>query len=204
MATLPKPRTDLATVQLYITSQGQAQQPGINIGNGDSITFYNAAPFKVSIQFICANGPVFNDISEIDPGHWSPAQPAQKSFITTDYQITDLSTGNSQGLYAIQVGGSATVAAPLQIPISQGNPPAEMQTISVPFNGWIDFSLDASQYTCTWNPANAFTTPASPTPIVSGQPYRAQVSNAVHSATYTLTSLNARGVTGGGTVHINA
>ena len=205
MATLPKPRADLATAQLYITVQGQAQQPDIVIGNGDSITFYNGAPFKVSIQFLCANGPVFNDITQIDPGRWSPPQQAQKSFITTDYQITDLSTGRSQGPYGIQVGGSATVAAPLLIPITSGYPPSNpnLQIVSVPLNGWIEFNLDTS-YTITWNPvSNVFNTPNTIGPGLAG-PYQAQLGNQVQSATYGLVSTNDRGVTGGGGVHINS
>jgi hypothetical protein len=205
MATLPK--ADAALVRIVITLNGQAQQPAINIGNSDNITFYNGASFPVSIQFLCANGPVFNDIARIDPGKSSTAQYPQIPQITTDYQITNLNTQMSQGPYGIQVSNSNNPAPALLIPITNGFAPTDpnLQTISIPLQGWIQFNLDLG-YTITWNPANAFPTPTPPTTIGPGlsAPYQAPPGNQVNSAVYTLNSSGIKGVVGHGTVKINA
>jgi hypothetical protein len=210
MATLPKPKMDANLQQIDINLQGQADQPDIVIqGVGDSISFYNGAPFPVVIEFICANGPVFNNISRIehDSPQSGPAQYPQKTQITTDYQIRNLNTNAVHGPYGIQVGTSPSPAPALLIPIVSGNPSyPNMQTVSVPQAGSIQFSLDV-KYTITWKPvSNVFNTPAPPNTIGPGltSPYQAQLGNQVNSATYTLVSANDRGVTGGGGVHINS
>jgi hypothetical protein len=204
MATLPKERADVAAYRINITLQGQAQQPDINIGNSDSITFYNGAPFPVSIQFLCANGPVFNDIARIDPGKTSSPQYPQIPQITTDYQITNLNTQMSQGPYGIQVSNSNNPAPALLIPITNGFPPTNpnLQTISIPQQGWIQFDLDV-QYTISWTPSDPFSTPSTIGPG-STQPYQAAPGNPVNQATYTLNSTKIEGITGHGTVKINA
>jgi hypothetical protein len=204
MATLPKEYQDAAAAQrINITLQGQAQQPTIIIGNTDSVSFYNGAPFPVSIQFICANGPVFNDIARIDPNSSSTPQYPQETLITTDYQITNLNTQMSQGPYAIQVGGGPNIPAPLLVPLVNGDPPTNpnMSTVSVPLGGWIEFSLD-QQYTITWTPAGAFNTPNTPIGPGMAGPYRAQTGNQVLAATYN-PSPNLKGVRGG-TVNIGS
>jgi hypothetical protein len=203
MATLPKPRAD-AAVRIVITLQGQAQQPDINIGNSDSITFFNGAPFPVSIQFLCANGPVFNDITRIDPGKSSSPQYPQIPQITTDYQITNLNTQMSQGPYGIQVSNSNNPAPALQIPITNGLAPTSpnLQTVSIPQQGWIQFDLDV-KYTINWTPSDPFSTPSTIGPGLT-QAYQAAPGNQVNAATYNLTSTRIAGIIGHGTVKINS
>lgn len=204
MATLP--RTD-AALRIVITSNGEAQQPDINMGNSDSLTFYNGAPFAVSIQFLCANGPVFDDITRIDSGKSSTAQYPQIPQITTDYQITNLNTQMPQGPYGIQVSNSNHPAPALLIPITNGFAPTDpdLQTVSIPQEGWIQFDLDVA-YTITWNPQGVFPTPTPPTPIGPGlsPPYQAPTGNQVNTTVYTLNSVSIEGITGHGTVKINA
>jgi hypothetical protein len=188
MATARVPIANTPEVALLnvinIDTTGQSQSPGIIIGDSDTIEFRNNAPFPVSIQFVCANGPVFNNIARIAPNTTTATQAPQKVQITTDYVITNLNTNFSQGPYSIEVGiNTQTVPAPLLVPITGGNPPQGLSTVAVPQNGWIQFSLDQS-YNVTWNPGTAFSGPANP---VSGSPvYHAQTGN--QDVNYTLAS----------------
>jgi len=188
MATARVPIANTPEVALLnvinIDTTGQSQSPGIIIGDSDTIEFRNNAPFPVSIQFVCANGPVFNNISRIASNTTTAAQTPQKVQITTDYVITNLNTNLSQGPYSIEVGiNTQTVPAPLLVPITGGNPPPGVSTVAVPQSGWIQFSLDQS-YNVTWNPSTAFSGPANP---VSGSPvYHAQTGN--QNVNYTLVS----------------
>jgi hypothetical protein len=189
--------------QIDINLSGQSDSPGLVIQSTDKVTFDNLAPFPVSIQFICANGPVFNDIPRINAS--SPegsSQQPQQGLMTVDYVITNLLNDVCQGPYGIQVSvGSPNNPAPLLIPITAGNPPTNQATMSVPLSGWIEFDLDQA-YTITWTPAGAFNTPAGPIGPGTAGPYRAQTGNQTTNAAYKLVSTNL--VTGGGTVKIRS
>ena len=139
MATARVPRAEaLYGIQIDIT--GESESPGIPILPTDQVEFTNNAPFPVMIKFICANGPVFNDIQRISSRATSSAQTPQKREITTDYYIQNLNTQTWQGPYSIEVGTNPnSVAAPLYIPISGGNPPKSgspnMSTVAIPQRG---------------------------------------------------------------------
>lgn len=201
-ARVPSPEA-LYDVQIGIT--GASDSPGISILPSDQVEFTNNAPFPVMIKFICANGPVFSDIQRINSRATSSPQTPQKTEITTDYYIQNLNTLAWQGPYSIQVGLNPTVvAAPLYIPIVDGNPPMSgspnMSTVAVPQRGWVEFNLDQS-YDLTWSPSNAF--PVVAAPIGPGNyTYQAQTGNQNQNATYTLAS--DKGVAGGGSVKINS
>jgi hypothetical protein len=145
---------------------GQAQRITINIGGGsnspgliiedtDTISFFNTAPFPVEIQFICANGPVFNNIARIAPNQSSPAQAPQKTQITTDYLIINLNTGAAQGPYSIEVTINPQTPAPLLIPVVSAAPPANETVVSIPTYGWIQFDFDVA-YALTWSSSGVF------------------------------------------------
>lgn len=183
---------------ISIGSTGQPNYPGLVVGNTDTVAFQNLAPFAVKIQFVCANGPVFNDIPSISPTKSSQAQSPQKIDITTDYLIVNLSNNTVQGPFSIEVDSNPqTVPAPLLIPIAAGSPPQNLSSVAVPQSGWIQFSLDNS-YDISFVPSTAFTGPANP---VSGNPiYHGQATNA--DVSYTLSTF--RGVVGGGSVKIRS
>ena len=193
-----EPESNLLLHVISIGSTGQPNYPGMIIGTADTIQFKNLAPFAVKIQCICANGPVFNDIPSISPTATSATQGAQKSDITTDYPVINLSNNTSQGPYSIEVASNPQVVpAPLLIPIAAGAPPQNQSTVAVPQGGWLQFSLDDS-YDISFVPSTAFSGPANP---VSGTPvYRGQATNA--DVSYTLAT--ARGVVGGGSVKIRS
>lgn len=205
----------MATAQRYlgqlqtiaIDSSGQANPTDITLTGGlsDTLEFTNLYRAAVGITFICADGPVFADIATIQPGKTSTQQSPQKSQITTNFNIVPVG-GVAQGPYGIQVGiGTPANPAPMLIPITTGNPPSDLATISIPQGGWIQFDLD-DEYTIAWTPSNVFGTPDPPNTIGPDltQAYQAQVNNAVNSVSYTLTSASVDGVVGHGTVHINA
>jgi len=215
MATAARLLGQLQTID--INSSGQAAQPDVILADGqsDTLNFKNLAPFPVKIQFICANGPVFNDILRIDRGGaQSSALSPQKDNITVNYRIINLNTNQpTGGPYGVQVGSGST-PAPMLIPIKAGYPypAADYSTISVPSNsllppaGWIQFNLDQA-YTIVWDPpapANTFDTPTPPNQVDPNKAYQAQVGNQVLTAQYTLTSVNIKEVVGHGTVHINS
>jgi len=201
-ARVPEPEA-LYDVQIDIT--GASESPGISILASDQVEFTNNAPFPVMIKFICANGPVFNDIQTINTRATSSAQTPQKTEITTDYYIQNLNTKAWQGPYSVQVGINPTVVpAPLYLPILDGAPPKtgnpNMGTVAVPQRGWVEFNLDQS-YDLSWSPSNAF--PVVPSSIGPGNyTYQAQTGNQNQDATYTLAS--TKGVTGSGTVKIRS
>jgi hypothetical protein len=200
MATAKVPLA-LQTINIDLT--GQSESPGIVITQSDQIQFFNSAPFPVKIQFICANGPVFSDIASVAPHTWSNPQIPKKNEITTDYKIVNLNTGASQGPYSIEVGINVqTVPAPLLIPITAGNPPANQVTVAVPQNGWIQFHPDGN-YSITWTPTGVFPS-VTITPTSCG-PYKAQNGNQNSNASYSLNSSNlSKLVTGSGTVKIHS
>jgi len=188
-----------------ITLQGGASLPDEKIANGDWIEFQNNAPFPVAITFTTSSGTVFNNIPNIPSGGRSTPQQAQLSNVTVDYSITDLNNNQVQGPYGIQVGpGTATNPAPLLIPITNGNPPANEAIISVPLGGWIKFNCDQI-YTIAWTPASPqpFNTPPSLPQGLSGA-YQAQSGNVALVATYSLNSGGIKGVQGGGTVRVGS
>jgi hypothetical protein len=191
--------------EIELDVNGEPEEPGISMQPTDSLEFTNNAPFPVEIQFICANGPVFNDILRIDTNTTSTAQQPQKNYITTDYQVINLSTN-------LPVGGPYSVAvlldtgntpAPLWVPITDGNPPSsnpDLSQVAIPEEGWIQFNLDAS-YDLTWSPSTAFPTPKNP---ISGNPvFQANPGNNGVSVSYTLNP-NPAGVPGGGSVQIHS
>jgi hypothetical protein len=193
--------------QIAINLSGQSNSPGITIGPTDSIEFKNLAPYPVQIQFICANGPVFNNIVSIPAnGGTSPAQSPQETQITTDYNIINVNNPNSfQGPYSIMVGiNTKTVAAPLYVPITSCEPPTSpnMGTVAVPQNGWIEFNLDQA-YNLSWNPGSAFPIPSNP---VGPGAYtvQAQTGNQNGTAAYSFDDGRPVAKTGGGTVMIKS
>jgi len=186
-----------------IDINGESEDPGISMGPDDGLEFTNNAPFPVKIQFICANGPVFNDIARIDSNTTSTAQSPQKDYIATDYLIINLNTNLAQGPYSVAVLlETGEDPAPLWVPITAGNPPSsnpDMTTVAIPEEGWIQFHLDAS-YDLTWSPSSAFPTPNNP---ISGNPiFQANPGNNDISVSYTLST--PLGVAGGGSVHIHS
>jgi hypothetical protein len=202
MATARYPEAALVTIDINVS--GESDSPGLAIEDSDSITFTNLAPFPVSIGFICADGTVFNDISRINAN--SPqgsSQPPQQGAITVNYWITNLNSKAKNGPYAIQVNqGAANNPAPMLVPISDANPPADEETISVPFSGWLEFDLDA-EYTIQWTEgAGVFNTPSTIGPGTAG-PYQAQNGNKVQTAVYELTD-SIKDETGTGTVKIRS
>lgn len=192
-----EPEANLLHV-ITIGSTGQPNYPGLVIGNTDTVEFQNLAPYAVKIQFVCANGPVFNDLPSTAPNTTSQAQSPQKIDITTDYLIVNLSNNTSQGPFSIEVNSNPqSVPAPLLIPIVAGDPPQNLSSVAIPQSGWMQFSLDDS-YDISFVPSTAFTGPANP---VSGTPtYHGQATNA--DVTYSLTTF--RGVVGGGSVKIRS
>jgi|SRR5579863_3900414 len=193
--------------QVTINISGQSNSPGIIIGPTDSIEFKNLAPYPVQIQFICANGPVFNNIVSIAAnGGISPAQSPLETQITTDYNIINVNNPNSsQGPYSIMVGiNTKTVAAPLYVPITSCEPPTSpnMGTVAIPQNGWLEFNLDQA-YNLSWNPSSAFPTPSNP---VGPGTYTIQAQNGNQNlvAAYTLNDGKPVAKTGGGGVKITS
>jgi hypothetical protein len=199
MATVRAPLGALQRIPIDIN--GQPTLPGLTISPSDQLEFFNGSPFPVSIQFVCANGPVFNNIARISSGATSSPQTPQKSQITTDYMITDLNTGVSQGPYSVEVGiNTLIVPAPMLIPVSAGVPAPSEATVSIPLNGWVQFNLADGAYTIDWTPAGVF--PSGPFPQGMTTPAKAQTGNQILDASYTLDG--PRGVTGGGTVKIRS
>lgn len=199
MATVKAPLGALQRIPIDIN--GQPTLPGIVIGPTDSVEFFNGAPFPVSIQFICANGPVFSDIARINSNSTSSPQTPQKSQITTDYTITNINTGVPQGPYAIEVGiNPQTVPAPMLVPVSGGQPASAEKNVSVPINGWLQFNLQDGAYTITWTPSGVF--PSGTFPQGMTTPAKAQTGNQILNSSYTLDG--PKGVTGGGTVKIRS
>jgi len=186
-----------------INTLGQSDSPGLVIQQTDTITFNNLAPFAVKIQFIAANGPVFNDIANIPAGSaQGSSQGPQKGAITVNYTITNLQNQSTHGPYGIQVTvGAPNNPAPLLIPISASNAPANQKTTSIPLSGWVEFNLDQG-YNLSWNPSTAFPAPANPVGPGTAGPYQAKTGNQAKDATWTLAS--TLGVTGNGTVHIRS
>jgi hypothetical protein len=184
--------------EIDINVDGESDSPGISIGPSDTIEFHNMAPFPVSIQFVCANGPVFNNIASIAANKTSAGQSPQKSEITTNYYIVNLNTNVSQGPYSIEVGiNTDTVPAPLLIPITAGSPPVNQVQVAVPQNGWIQFNLD-DKYQISWSPAGIFPSGTIGPGLVAA--YQAENGNANANASYTLGAAGT--ITG--TVKINS
>lgn len=192
----------MAQVTISINSGGIPDQPGPTITRNDSIVFFNTADVpSVSIQFLCANGPVFTDIQGLASPYKSSAQPPLSDEITTDYFIVNDGTLQKTGPYSIMVGiNTATVPAPLSIPISGGAPSANMATVSIPVGGWVQFHYDA-QYSLTWNPSNAFTGPTNPSDPLNPI-YHATAGNQVQEARFSLMQKDQ--LLGGGSVKIRS
>lgn len=192
----------MAQVTISINSQGSPNLPGPTITQGDTIVFSNAGDVpSVSIQFLCANGPVFNNIQGIANGGKSGAQYPQVDEITTDYYIVNDGTLQKSGPYSIMVGiNTPTVPAPLSIPVVGGDPSANMATVSIPVGGWVQFHYD-TQYSLTWNPSNAFTGPTNPSDPLNPI-YHATAGNQVQEARFSLMQRDQ--LLGGGSVKIRS
>ena len=194
--------------RININASGQADTLGLVIGDTDTVSFYNAAPFPVGIHFICANGPVFNDIARIAPNQTSPAQSPQKTQITTNYMIINLNDNAAQGPYSIEVTINPQTPAPLLIPIVSGAPPANETVVSIPEDGWLQFDFDAA-YTITWTPTGVF--PDGQLGPGMSAAYQVPTGNQVNLVTYSSSSGMEGGTpiskllkVGGGTVKIRS
>lgn len=199
MATVRAPLGALHRISIDLN--GESLSPGIEIANTDSIEFYNEASFSVEIQFLCANGPVFSDIGSIAHTATSSPQTPQKTEITTDYQIKNLSTGAIHGPYSIEVGiNTQIVPAPLQVDVTAAQASPNNGNLAIPIGGWIQFDLEDDSYTIDWNPAGVFPSGTYGPGMVT--PWQAQTGNQDEDASFTLSS--SRGVTGGGTVKIRS
>ena len=193
MAAAPLP---LVAQRIDINSSGEPDSPGLVMSNTDTLAFYNGSPYTVSIQFICANGPVFDDINNLGPNKTSTAQSPKKNQITTDYQISS-SSFPTQGPYSVEVAGNPSVGAPLLIEVAQSTP--DEDEVAIPINGWIQFDLDV-EYDIEWTPTGVF--PSGKYGPGLTPAWRASSGNAVLEAEYTLTpEVN---LPGHGTVHINS
>jgi len=186
---------------IVINTTGGSDSPGIIIGDTDTIRFQNDSPFSVAINFICENGPVFTDISDLPRTSTSSTQSPQKTQITTDYEIVNLSNNSVQGPYSIEVTINEQTAAPLLIPITQCLPPAEMATMAIPQRGWVQFNLDQA-YDLAWSPSSAFPAPSNPLSKGLSPAYQAATGNQNATATYTFGTTT--GKTGGGSVKIRS
>ena len=194
----------MAQVTISINPQGIPNQPGPTITQNDTIVFSNSGDVpSVSIQFLCANGPVFTDIQGVGSGAKSyPPQSPLLNEITTDYYIVNDGSKQQTGPYSVQVGiNTGTVPAPLSIPISGGSPPANMGTLSIPIGGWAQFHYLDAQYTLAWNPSNAFTGPKNPADPLNPI-YQATAGNQVEKASYALQKNQE--LIGGGSVKIRS
>jgi hypothetical protein len=191
----------MAQVTISINSQGTPNLPGPTITQNDTIVFSNTGDVpSASIQFLCANGPVFNNIQGIANGGKSGAQYPQVNEITTDYYIVNDGTLQKTGPFSIMVGiNTPTVPAPLSIPISGGAPTANMVMVSIPVGGWVQFHYDVP-YTLTWNPSNAFTGPTNGD--ASNPIYHATAGNQVQEARFSLMQKDQ--LLGGGSVKIRS
>ncbi len=194
--------------RININASGQSDSPGVVAGDTDTISFYNAAPFPVGIHFICANGPVFNDIARIAPNQTSPAQSPQKTQITTNYMVINLNDNAAQGPYSIEVTINPQIPAPLLIPIVSAAPPANETVVSMPEGGWLQFDFDAA-YTITWTPTGVF--PGGQVGPGMSPAYRVPTGNQVNLVTYSSSSGMEGGTpiskvlkVGGGTVKIRS
>jgi len=195
--------------RITINTSGQSDSPGLVIGDTDTISFYNTAPFPVEIHFICANGPVFNDIARIATNQSSPAQSPQKTQITTDYVIVNLNTGATQGPYSIEVTINPQTPAPLLIPIVSAAPPANETVIAIPTNGWLQFNLDVA-YAITWSNSGVF--PNGTFGPGMSPAWQVPAGNSLNTLTYSLNSnvllataqIGKAAKVGGGTVKIRS
>jgi hypothetical protein len=195
-------RAPLGALQrITIGTNDQPSLPGLSIGPSDSIEFYNGSANPISIQFKCANGPVFNDIATISPYATSSPQTPQKTQITTDYIVTNLTTHASTGPYSIEVGLNVqTVPAPLLVVVTADTPQPNNGVIAVPINGWIQFDLTDGSYAINWSPAGAF--PSGTYGPGLAPAWQASTGNQAQVTTFSLSG--PRGVVGGGTVKVGS
>lgn len=131
---------------LGITAQGTAALPNVEVANNGSIQFQNNASFPVSITFTTSSGAVCSDIVSLGAGQNSNSQTPQQLNMTVNYTITNLSNGQVRGPYGLEVG-----TGPITINVSSGLP--DLDTVSIPVGGEIQFNSDAS-YVLTCSPAN--------------------------------------------------
>jgi hypothetical protein len=186
------------TYEISIDSSGQADYPGLIIGPNDQVEFHNLAPYPVNIQFICANGPVFDDISNLAVNATSTPQAPQIPNITTGYNIINANTNLPTELCSIEVQVTPADPAPLLIPITEGNPPADQEEVAIPINGWIQFDLD-QEYEIGWSKSGVFPSGKYGPGLISA--FQAATGNQDDDVTY---SLAYAGETITGTVKISS
>jgi len=131
---------------LGVTAQGTAAQPNVEIDNTQSIQFQNDASFPISITFTTSGGIVFSSVTNIAAGQKGGTLTPQQLNVTVNYSITNLNNGQVRGPYGIEVG-----TGPIAINITNGVP--DLDTVSIPTPGQIQFNSDAS-YSFACSPAN--------------------------------------------------
>jgi hypothetical protein len=185
-----------AVQQIEINATGESDSPGLVMGNSDTLRFYNGTPYPVTIQFVCANGPVFDDIDNLPHNTWSTPQSPQKTQITTGYEIVSSVLG-THGPYSVEVTLNTQNPAPLLIEV-EGAAPDESE-VAIPVNGWIQFDLDA-EYEIEWQPAGVFPSGTYGPGLTPS--WQAATGNQDSVANYTLAPFN--NLPGHGTVHISS
>jgi hypothetical protein len=199
MATVRAPLGALQRITIGVNEEPNL--PGLSIGPSDSVEFYNASPNAISVQFKCANGPVFNDIASLNPYATSSPQTPQKTEITTDYVVTNLTTHASTGPFSIEIGINVqTVPAPLLVVVTANAPQPNNGTVAVPINGWIQFDLSDGAYVINWTPTGVFPSGTYGPGLITA--WQASTGNQAQAATFSLSG--PRGVVGGGTVKVGS
>jgi hypothetical protein len=185
-----------AVQQIEINATGESDSPGLVMGNSDTLRFYNGTPYPVTIQFICANGPVFNEIKNLARNTWSTPQSPLKTQITTNYEIVSSVLG-THGPYSVEVTLNTQNPAPLLIEVESSNP--DEDEVAIPINGWIQCDLDV-QYEIEWSPVGVFPSGTYGPGLTPA--WQAATGNQDSVATYTITPTN--NTPGHGTVKINS
>jgi hypothetical protein len=89
---------------------------------------------------------VFSSVTNIAAGRNRGTLTPQQLNVTVNYSITNLNNGQVRGPYGIEVG-----TGPITINITNGVP--DLDTVSIPTPGQVQFNSDAS-YSFACSPAN--------------------------------------------------
>ena len=179
-----------AQVTLTITPTGQAQAPDVVLGNVDSFFFHNSAGFPVKIEF----STIFQPITVPAGQNSNPMSLPGAGNFTINYGVKNANTGQvTGGPYGIQFG-----TGPIGITLQGGS--GTPATVSIPYNGQIQFTSDAN-YDIAWSQPGIFLI----TTVAAGVNAAAAAQNVptATAVTYTLTP-KIQGTRGGGTVRINS
>lgn len=191
----------MAKVTIVIDATGNPNLPGPTILPSDTIAFQNSAdPPSVSINFVCENGPVFQNISKLGVSQTSQAQSPLLNNITTDYNVVNDGTGATTGPFCIAVGTNPQVVPdPLLVSIVNGDP--QEATVSIPLNGWLQFDIQGTDpYTFNWTPTGVFPNGSFGPGLVG--PWQSKTGNQNSVAKYNLQKFDGTG--GSGTVKIRS